>query len=623
MHVSTDIPELPNDTLQRVVWCYGALIQNSSALSINPLARIGIKTIQENGDLSDTTDIYDVSITKLHSLRIGTIIENQYSTANLWKTYSKPYIENIRFSFNFDIQEPESIYFGESLPNSSYKYIPPFAYSLGIFRDKFMLHRFLNSRLTKLVTPQGITVLIPSIEFFISAIVPHQGIRNDLLKLHLDALTDKYLLDAYIEPSMGNRYVIETKTSHTNKISTFLAYARMNDISRIRLGKLRASMLTTTPKVPANEKDPIVLPYHPSDLTLHGDGIWITTKLFFMFRVDDSSMPIDHNVHCTNSIEQMKDTTSKPRNNDPDNSEPPKPIPHEEYEIDDRIDPNPRLGKKYITSPVGTIGPEPIITRFTKIIEIDGTRHTTQNDPTEPPSGKNPDDLENEETDNQPVSSGDPSYSQDSKNVKPLEIKEKPTADLLPPNLQEMANALIGLISIKNSKIDSVLFIDKNASEHTKPIAITFSSIELRPKYEKKWHILKKEKDEKGTKKSILRKFLIAKIIFTDKTSGYLLEIQTRHSESYSSLFFNTNTTIITPDILKNLLITIMKNQGRYTTRSTSSKSTSSSTPKVLPKILEPLPIDSVMHFKHYGKPITAPQLTRAIERGIKNGIFH
>lgn len=623
MHVPTDIPELPKDNLQRVVWCYGALIQNPSALSTNPLARIGIKTIQENGNLSETTDVYDVSITKLHSLRMGTIIENQHSTKDFWKIYPKSYVEDIRFSFNLEMQEPESIYFGESFPNSKNKYIPPFAYPLGIFNDKFMLHRFLNSRLTKLLTPQGITVLIPSVEFFASAIVPHQEIRNDLLKLHLDTLTDKYLLNAYIEPSHGNRYVIETKAPHTDKPSTFLAYARLNDISRIRLGKLRASMLTTAPKVPSNEKDPIVLPYHPSDLTLRGDGIWLAAKLFFMFRVNDCSIPTDHDVHCINSVEKMKDTASKPRNNDSNNGEPPKPTPHEEYEIDDKTDPNPRLGKKYITSPVGTIGPKPKITRSTNIIEIDGTRYSTPHDPNEPPSENKPDDVETEETNNQPVSSGDPSYSKESENVKPLDLKEKTTLDLLPPNLQEMAAALIKLAANKDSKVASVLFIDKNASEHTKPVAITFKSIELKPDYVKKWHIIKREEDDKGVKKSILRQFLIAKIIFKDKNTGYLLEIQTRDSEAFFSLFFNTNTTIITTEILKKLLIAIMKNQGRYTTRSTPSKSTSSSTKKKLPKTLEPLPVDSMMYFKHYGKVITAPQLARAIERGIKNEIFH
>lgn len=623
MDIPINIPTLPKDNLRRVVWCYGALIQNPSALSTNPLARIGIKTIQADGNLSDTTDVHDVTVTKLDRLKIGTIIEDQLATKDFWKKYPKPLIEDIHFSFNFDIHEPESIYFGESLPDSKNKYIPPFAYSLGTFNDKFTLHRFLNSRLTKLLTPQGITILIPSVEFFTSAIVPHKEIRTDLLKLPLHALTDKYLLSASIDWSDGYKYRIESKEPHTDRTSTFLAYARLNDISISRLSKLRASMLTASPKIPASEKDPIVLPYHPSNLALRGDGIWITPKLFFMFRINDCSIPTDYDIHCTNSIERAKNTVPKPKNNNSDNEEPPQPIPHEEYEIDDKNDPNPNLGKKYITSPVGTIGPKPNITRSINVIETDRTKYTIEDNQQEPPSENNPDDIESEETNIHPVSSGEPIHSKDSEFVKPLDLKEKTTPNSLPADLQKMANALMELAATKDSKIDSVIFIDKKTSEYSKPISISFHTHELRPDYEKKWHILKKEKQANGTIKSILRQFLIAKIVFKDKTTGYLLEIQTRASESFFSLLFNTNTTVITSKDLKKLLIAIMENKGRYTTRTVSSKSTSSSAPKTPPKKLEPLPVASMMRFKHYGKTITASQLARAIERGIKNEIFH
>lgn len=103
--------------------------------------------------------------------------------------------------------------------------------------------------------------------------------------------------------------MVELYESKNEANISFLAYAKFNPVTRQRLQKLRASIETGSPY---SERYPVVLPYHPSELYLQGDGIWLDQETFFMFRINQYSLPIDNEIESfTQELEFETDESKK------------------------------------------------------------------------------------------------------------------------------------------------------------------------------------------------------------------------------------------------------------------------------------------------------------------------
>lgn len=236
MSTYTKIVAFPNDETLRVIWWYGPVFKNPSD-SNTPLVKILTKLISSDGKLSKQIEIFKVTLPELDIIRLGTVWKGQKRTNITWKYYNG-YISEQEFTFDFTVNQPLSIHFSDKKPGSEFWHIPKFKYDLGDFTEySDNRFQFYNSTLTKLISAEGIAVLIPSLEFLTSAVSPeHKQIRAGLLQHSLDNLTSRHLKSAH-EDTNGD-YAIELIEGRLDANLTLLAYLRLNAISRTRISKL-------------------------------------------------------------------------------------------------------------------------------------------------------------------------------------------------------------------------------------------------------------------------------------------------------------------------------------------------------------------------------------------------
>lgn len=589
------IVAFPNDDMLRVIWWYGPVFKNLSD-SNTPLVKILTKLLSTDGKLSELNQIFEVTLPELDIVRLGTVWRGQKRTNSIWKYYNG-YVAEQEFKFDFTVNQPLSIHFSDKKPDSNFWHIPKFKYDLGdLTKHAENRFQFYNSTLTKLISTEGIAVLIPSLEFLTSAVSPeHKQIRAGLLQHSLDNLTSRHLKSAH-EDTNGD-YAIELIEGRLDANLTLLAYLRLNAITRTRISKLWASMQKTSVNkatgLKYEEKYPEVLPYHPSELTLQGDGIKIDEKTFLLLRINGVSIPTDHAIRLISTI-----YGSHPKNKNPQTYEHgyynPEEVEADDLYITHRNEPHWQAGVAHIRSEVKIIGPRPNITEQINLKENNVPRI--------------PKDEEKQEASD--LSSGEPDSRNESAGT--VALKQAALEDNVPlsDNFEKIETALHTLVNDAKSIIANFLYIGNNGSENVIPTYCMISRNQLPPEYTGKWHTSEKVDNGTGKPKYRLRKFLIMKITLKDGKSCYLLEIQHKISESFFALLFGTQFGGITSETITNLLSTIAMNKGKYTRRGNSA---------LIP--LE-LPVSPSMVFRHYENIDMSNQLMRAIERGIKKNLF-
>lgn len=603
MEVKHPISSFPKDNIKRVIWWYGPIIENTQNLSL-PLVKIAAKQILEDGKtLSDINDIIYATVAELDQTRLGTIWEGQNPTSTIWQNY-KYFAYNKQFDFVFSNQEkqPVSVTLDHKDPKTGYWYIPKFKYDIGKFQESSNnFVAFCKSHLTKLISTDDITVYIPSLEFLTSAIAPgHKQIRTKLILDTIDVAIEKYIKSAFINES--GDYMIELNEGKTDENISLLSYLKLNQTSRSRLSHIWASIQQDHSKGYMN---PVVLPYHPTNLTLVGDGIWINNSTFLMLRINESTLPSDHQIFFKGlkyDIKPRKETIQyipRPHELSEENEDDGQDITH-------KHNPHTAAGFVHAYSQVKIIGAPPPIIEQHEIIEI------------ESPS------YEKGEPDENPLhlSSGETNNQKDSEET--AQIRQAPIESNQPAQFQgfkAIEDALALLTKNDEDLVSGFSYINLEGIESSFP---KYCSIKLSQLLQKsvlnKWHILKKIKGINGEKKTILRKFLIIHIYLKDNSSAYLLEIQEKNNEGFSRLFFNTPDKMLSPTIILDLLRTIVSNKGNYSKYV--KKDTSK--PKQKGKLTKlPLPVQPSITYKHFTAISTDKQLRNAIQKAILKHIFY
>lgn len=589
------IEAFPGDQQLRVIWWYGPVFKNNSNSNV-PLVKILTKLLTPEGKLSEKIQIFKVALPELDIIRIGTIWQGRKRLNRIW-TNLNGYAQGQEFSFNFREQQPLSIHFSDKKPNSDYWHIPKFKYDLGNFEEhsehKF---QFYNSTLTKLISTNGLTVLIPSFEFLTSAISPeHKQIRSGLLQYSLDDLASRHLKRAFVDTN--GDYLIELIEGRLDANLTLLAYIRLNQTSRARLSKLWTSMQRTAINKSTGfayeEKYPEVLPFHPTEMTLQGDGIKIDQNTFLLLRINGFSLPTDHNIQLISVLfnQNSKESDSSRGNSAYYNSDE---VEVEDLDITSNNVPHWRAGIAHIRSEVSIIGCRPCITEQLEVKENHVPQIPKESDKQEPLN----------------LSSGEPDSREDSSGTAILKISHLENTASLSDNFKKIVDALHTLTEDQKSSVSGFFYIANDAHERTFPVYCIIRKSHLPEGYTGKWHTIGKIEDEAEKNTYKLRKFLLLKIVLNDNRSAYLLEIQRKGSESFFGLLFHAPTRAITSHTIIDLLGAIAKNRGVYTKRQNSS---------LVP--IE-LPVSPILFFRHYENIDMSTQLTRAIKRAIDQNVF-
>jgi len=343
------VDDFPKDGTLRVVWAYGAVYKNIGRTRV-PEIYVMLREIEPSGQLSEKRKVFrKISVAQIDTVRYMTIWKGNRRTTKFWKSFENNcYAENIQFSLDTTIAK--SINFKTKKPNVTHTYFPPYRYKIDNIDNASEYWKFANNTFTKMETYNGITVIVPSMELLTSTYTPQeQQIRYKLIQKSLDDVLDEYIKTSSTD---GSKYEIELYDNKNESNIAFLAYAKFNLISRQRILRLYSSLAGSYPN---SEKYPVVLPYHPSELVLKGDGIWLDKKTFFMFRINEYSLPTDNEIESYG--EDVEFETDESKRETSSHTRVPQNLENSEIPITNEHNPHSRNASQHIISEVGVLNP--------------------------------------------------------------------------------------------------------------------------------------------------------------------------------------------------------------------------------------------------------------------------
>ncbi len=558
--IKNDIPPIeifPNDNICRVVWAYGS-IQKGSTRTYVPeihilLVDLFFNTYTNKFELTNRTRIIKISIAQLDIARYMTIWRGNRRLNGFWENFSD-YKSNVRFEL--DTTNSISVKYSTQNQDKTYSYLfPSSKYRIENINIEYF-KKFTNATFTK-ISQNNVDVIVPSMELFTSTYTPHeQQIRNKIMQISLNDVLNEYVKTAVQD---GGKYIIELLEEKVDTNIVFLAYTSLNQTTRQRLSKIRASLENGF-----IDKYPVILPYHPSSLTIEGDGFWVNDKTFFMFRINKYSLPDDFEIELKQVKIEVEDEHKENDNKNKTCVRNSQSLEDYELGITNLHKPHVRHGYLSIISEVGVLSDSKHkITKknYNKTIEAETKKVENEN-------------IENIEN----VSSGEADGSKDSEKTANINIKQESTKLHQSKALESFLNSIIEIknkkldISNENSKISitDIFYIDENANKLIDRYLIEFKDISIaknKPSsFVKKINRVKEKGNiGKGKIKEIFlgyRKCFVLKICLSNTKWFYIIEIERKDDkEGFSGLLIKPSEEFKKED-LENKLFKIIEAKG-------------------------------------------------------------
>ena len=586
------IENFPKDDKLRVVWAYGAVYRNMGKTKV-PEIYVMLREIETSDTLSEKRKVFrKISVAQIDTVRYMTIWKGNHRTTDSWKLFDNKYVENIQFTV--DTNTATSISFTEKRTDSKYSYFPPYRYAINNIDNPQEYWKFANATFTKIEAYNGITVIVPSMELLTSTYTPQeQKIRYKLMQKSLDNVLSEYIKSSSTD---GHKYQIELHDSKNESNIAFLAYAKFNHISRKRISRLNGSLGGDKPN---SDKYPVVLPYHPSDLDLEGDGIWLDEKTFFMFRINGYSLPDDNDVESYGEDFEFETDESKDENSSYMRSA--QNLDNNEIPMTNEHNPHVRNASQHIISEVRVLNPNNGSIKHTRqksrILGNTDIKRDVEN-------------TENIDT----ISSSQSDETKDSKNTGGIIVDEQDKSHLKQSEVLRMV--IEALEHIRDNVIDisddesgvhikDILFVDEECKLHVHQIETQFSGVLKESKKETNTWVRKhKHKDHKSIFLGY-RNYMLLKILLNNGKFTYLFEINRYDGENgFSGMTLNIGSEIH-DQVLAELLYQIMKKQG------------------VVKKVnVVGLKKDTFMH-RMNEKGNLNDSIKRALKQAVKNGLFY
>jgi hypothetical protein len=540
------IDRFPNDDIFRVVWAYGSVQKGLTVTGVPEihilLVDLFFNTLKNEFQLSNKTRVVKISIAQLDIVRYMTIWKGQKRINGCWENFSD-YKSNVRF--DLDTTNSESLNYSKQNQNKTYSYLFPFnKYKIENI-DKQYFVKFTNSTFTK-ISHDNIDVIIPSMELFTSTYAPHeQQIRYKLIQKSLSDTLDDYVKSSTED---SGKYIINI---------VFLAYASLNQITRQRLSKTRASLENGMV-----DKYPVILPYHPTSLSIQGDGFWINENTFFMLRINKYSLPDDYEIVL---IKEELDIEESKKENDKNKSYGQIPRNLDDYQLPATNEHNPHRRNGYLSliSEVDLL--DDVKYKISRKVNIKTIKAEEKNREIQ-----NTYDIKN-------VSSGEADSTKDSEKTAKLCIKEENKKLHQSKALDSFLNDILQMRDTKTDisegnkiYISNIHFLNEEANFVPIKYFIQFNDI-LRARGEKNSfarminRIEEKDKSGKTKRKNFFfgyRRCFLLKICLSNGKWFYLLEIERKDNvEGFSGLLLKPLNEF-DKAILEENIMTVIKAKG-------------------------------------------------------------
>jgi hypothetical protein len=534
-----------------LVIAYGALVKVKNESGV-PNAQVVIRKLKLINNVwcqTDTDEIVYIPVTELDIVKIGSVWKEKKLIYTCTDYTHLIYQKDKIFDFDLtNISNMEVIQYDQHIKElkSSIKDI----YTINLDKHDKRSQIINKSLYTKLIDANNNIILIPSLELFTASYTPyHKEIRTRLLQQDFDSALNKYINDgkSYYDYAKHQYVITIIDTMHEDNI-TFIAYAKFNNITRVRLNKLWNSL-----EYDLGDKDssysvryPYVLPYNPSHLKLECNGVWLNDNVFLVLKVCNKNLPIDLSlkVKVQNSSTQITTNYIGPKNKNDDKNEPQ--VKENQTNIDTNIiDSNSTPHIKNITqqirSEVGTIGPLPHFEYEYETLELQVTKNEIDNGLSFTESKNQSEAIDDyKEINLEQLSSAQAnSCESSSTTAKLLMVADcnKDSAILF----ESVIRALETLKADTKSNIKDFVLLNEKfepcSSTNTNFYTTLYESIK-NDDIKNSWLRLKK-RGNKGLEWMGYRSYLLVKVYLYNQKICYLLEIGKKDTEHFSGLLFN------------------------------------------------------------------------------------
>lgn len=549
--------DMKNDNILKVVIAYGALYKNTSTITFNSKIEVLFCEIDsKTNKLNDKFFVKHISVDLLCIVRIGVVFFGNKITKEKWNN-SNNFKRNVTLNFDLIKEEPLGVEYFTQYFNKISKLD---FYDTKVELTKATKFHFKNLQYTQMILNNKTKVILSSYEWLNTYSPFDEFLKADLLKYNIDYILDKY---CYLDKCFlsGNSCVMSFKNNLKEESIYFLAYLKFNLISRIRVSKLWANLEKKEfdeNYFEYSDKYPIILPYHPKELKIKADGIWMDENTFFVLRINECSLPKQYGLsiiikeYNKNNIEryELLDVKNKLKySNSIDNN----------AQITQSNIPNVNNLKKFIKSDIRIINENVPIKKIKKHELI-----TIKNDILS---------IERNESQNKinKLSFEEPNNSENSKNIGKLNIErnkfvlEKHKFNLLDNLLKNLRQEKITFSKDKKVYLTSFIYFNERFEwqfQMSIPSFINILNLKDNNIYAYWSQIYFTEKKQRNNRD---RCILLCKLFFSNGESFYLLEIDSKSSEFYSGLVFKDDN--FKRNEFVNLIKRIYKNRGKYKSR--------------------------------------------------------
>ncbi|WP_098729659.1 hypothetical protein [Acinetobacter baumannii] len=540
----------PNDNIRRVTYRYGGLYRNGGSDTTNPLVEVLLIEIGENDQWLDLKkcSTFLVPLLDLDAVQQGSIWKGNLLTNEVYNFIGK--LTTKQFKFDFTNHKPRNIKSIDKLPNTSEYYVPLKKIMLPQKNDYFIQGYPFNKynpesyhkvNYCLMLSNDNIQVITSAVHILHSLFVNRKDIRGSLLSTPIQTIVNRYL-DSYTTETIDDKteYKIKIRKPYEDLGDTaiiFLANLALNKHVQNTVEKIQYSMEITDFSSLQNNNNaryPIVLPPHPTTLSVETEGIWLDEEKTRFFitrfkRVDPiNDHLIDVNQDHINTVKKDDDQKPIPRERSKNKNE----------HINTQKPPSRVNGEYRKRSDVET-GSTVGILKY--------SLNESENDPVKVDTNIQPytDKSEAVET------SSDQPYGNEKTNIKKSESADKPPVRDERFDIKYIIQSLENLVS----KADSNLHYVYSVNESGQSIS-GFNLLQIKP-------LVPDPKHPSWIDSEIGRKLLFLKLELKDRNDHcYLIDIHKNRNHEAFCAFLILTTSKLTSEQIKKICIAIENTKG-------------------------------------------------------------
>lgn len=331
----TTIDCFPNDDIRRVAYRYGGFCRNEGNDATNPFIEVLLIEIGKNDQWLDLKkcSTFLVPFLDIDAVQQGSIWRGNLLTNEVYNFLGKLVVK--QFTFDFTNHKPKNIKSIDKVPNTSEYYIPLKKIMLPQKNDyvipshpfnKYNPESYHKVNYCVMWSNDNIQVITSAVHILHSLFVNRKDIRGSLLSTPIKTIVNRYL-DVYTTETIDDQteYKIKIRRPYEDLGDTaiiFLANLALNEHVQNIVERMQYSMEITDFSSLQNNNNaryPIVLPPHPTKLSVEVEGIWLDDEKtrFFITRfkrvdpIDDHLIDINHDH--TNTMPKDNDQKPIPR----------------------------------------------------------------------------------------------------------------------------------------------------------------------------------------------------------------------------------------------------------------------------------------------------------------------